>query len=305
MLATTTFPTSAPCVVVSALIPGHLYLLHKEIFQDALESGVETGAIVPTFSFLIEHSTKGKSLFDFGLRKPECEKDVSDILTENNVDPYEIQGIIFSSLVNKRCFMHSHLHFDHIGDVQICPSAEIILASEAESLFEKPTYPTDHVSPFNEWPEGRCELYQIQRKSLLLIDAPGHFLGHLAALSRVGLAPMDIEGSTTAKLDRKHNSSNYSETCSIRQISEENHEDIGVSRATMASLIRVAEDLPNIVIILAHEKDYEGEGMPIVPAPLNGWAMDRVRRRTHVLNQSISEQSRVCAGLFSYFSFTK
>ncbi|KAH7878129.1 uncharacterized protein C8R40DRAFT_1091258 [Lentinula edodes] len=136
---------SQVCVNVSVLIPGHLYLPHKEVFQDALENGAETGSTVPTFSFLLEHPTRGKYLFDLGLRKhakgyppaldgilvefkPNCDKDASEILIENNVDPNEIQGIIFS-----------HLHFDHTGDIQLFPSAEIILGGEGESLFDAPT----------------------------------------------------------------------------------------------------------------------------------------------------------------------
>lgn len=56
-------------VQIYSLIGGHFYLPHKEVFQDALDSNIGTGDTVPTFSFLIEHPTRGKYLFDLGLRK--------------------------------------------------------------------------------------------------------------------------------------------------------------------------------------------------------------------------------------------
>lgn len=64
----------------------------------------------------------------------------------------------------------------------------------------------------------------------------------------------------------------------IRGISEEYHGDISVSL-----LIQVAKQLPNVVIILAYEKEYEEEeGMPLLPASLNGWTVERVRVRRNV-----------------------
>ncbi|KAJ3916175.1 hypothetical protein F5877DRAFT_47122 [Lentinula edodes] len=311
---------SRVCVNVSVLIPGHLYLPHKEVFQDALENGAETGSTVPTFSFLLEHPTRGKYLFDLGLRKhakgyppaldgilvefkPNCDKDASEILIENNVDPNEIQA----NIQTNNYTAYSHLHFDHTGDIQLFPSAEIILGGEAESLFDAPTYPTDPYSPIHGWPDGRSVQYiKFNEKprtessspssffnnsndffgdgSLFLINAPGHFPGHLAALAR----DITMNNSETYVLlagDCCHDRQCYTvvpPSRFIREISEENHEDIAEARTTMASLIQVAKQLPNVVIILAHEKEYEEEGMPLLPVSLNGWAVERVRERRNV-----------------------
>ncbi|KAJ3729665.1 beta-lactamase-like protein [Lentinula raphanica] len=313
-----------PYVSVFALIAGHLYLPHKEIFQDVLENGLETGGeVVPTFSFMIEHPTRGKYLFDLGLRKhaegyppalndtlsefkPQCDKDVAEILRENHINPNEIRGIMFS-----------HLHFDHTGDVQPFHSAEIIVGGEAKVLFDQPVYPTDPDSPFNEWPEGRSVRYLEFKETLpfeshskylpsyfkktndffgdgsfLLIDAPGHFPGHLAALARVtgSIGPSEVEDSSSPNLetyillagDCCHDRQCYTvvpPNLDIRQISEANHDDIEEARATVASLIHVVKEFPNLVIILAHEKEYQEEGMPFLPDSLNHWVVDRVRTR--------------------------
>ncbi|KAE9407552.1 Metallo-hydrolase/oxidoreductase [Gymnopus androsaceus JB14] len=272
-------------VLVYAISGGNFYLPHRDVFQDAHINDIETGDIVPTFSFLIEHPTRGKYLFDLGLRKhgegytpawnetlaemkPTCDKDVSETLEENNINPKNVQGIIFS-----------HLHFDHVGDVQPFSSAEIILGGEAESLFEK-TYPEDPESLVYDWPKGRSVRYInfesqdsnikttlplnstfFQRSydlfsdgSLLLIDAPGHFPGHLAVLAR-------IETPGTSDSD-----DNYlllaGDCCHNRQCYMV-HPSQSSPVALMSLLVRVEQEIPNVVIILAHEKELEEEGMPI------------------------------------------
>ena len=52
---------------VSAIPAGFLYLPDRVVFDDALES--DTGQKVPSFSFLLEHDTYGRILFDLGNRK--------------------------------------------------------------------------------------------------------------------------------------------------------------------------------------------------------------------------------------------
>ncbi|TFK51105.1 Metallo-hydrolase/oxidoreductase [Heliocybe sulcata] len=151
-------------VTVQALVGGHFWLPDREVFQDSVHLPAETGSQVPTFSFLITHPVHGKLLFDLGLRKhgkgyppawdetlaefkPECEEDVADVLQKGGVELDTINFLVYS-----------HLHFDHVGDPTLFPSAEIILGKDAESLFEKP-YPHDPESLFQEWPEGRTITY--------------------------------------------------------------------------------------------------------------------------------------------------
>ncbi|KZT23544.1 Metallo-hydrolase/oxidoreductase [Neolentinus lepideus HHB14362 ss-1] len=156
--------TSERIVNLQALVPGHFWLPDREVFQDSIHLPLETGSRVPTFSFLVTHPVYGKLLFDLGLRKhgkgyppawdetlvefkPECEEDIADLLRKGGIEPETINFIVYS-----------HLHFDHVGDPTLFPSAEIILGEDAESLFEKP-YPRDPESLFQEWPEGRTVTY--------------------------------------------------------------------------------------------------------------------------------------------------
>ncbi|KIK57565.1 hypothetical protein GYMLUDRAFT_172636 [Collybiopsis luxurians FD-317 M1] len=329
--------TPSGIVTVSALIPGHFYLPHKDVFQDALESGAMSGDTVPTFAFLIEHPSLGKYMFDLGLRKhaegyppawnetlqelkPDCNEDVCDILLANHIQPSEIKGVIFS-----------HLHFDHTGDVQPFVSAEIILGAEARSLFDKP-YPDDPESLILAWPLGRSIRYLdffsgisdssktnsgiraeedtsgslpvhlsssenskaspprlpgfdrvldfFGDQSLYIIDAPGHFPGHLMVLARVA-NPMASELSPSIYVllagDCCHNRECYSP--GTRLVSQENHDDIVVARETVSSLIRTAKEMPNVIVVLAHEKELEEEGMPLLPTSLNDWAARRSAER--------------------------
>ena len=56
-------------VSVKALSPGKLHLPHAWVFQDCVGQPESTGSWVPTFSFLIEHPSRGRAMFDLGLRK--------------------------------------------------------------------------------------------------------------------------------------------------------------------------------------------------------------------------------------------
>ena len=58
-------------VSVKAMNVGRLWLPDASVFQDCKDLGTpdSQGVWVPDFSFLITHPTKGKALFDLGLRK--------------------------------------------------------------------------------------------------------------------------------------------------------------------------------------------------------------------------------------------
>ena len=56
-------------VSVKALVAGHVWLTDKRMFLDAIDAPEDQGHWLPAFSFLIAHPTKGKALFDLGVRK--------------------------------------------------------------------------------------------------------------------------------------------------------------------------------------------------------------------------------------------
>jgi glyoxylase-like metal-dependent hydrolase (beta-lactamase superfamily II) len=170
---------------------------------------------MPSFSFLIEHPTGRKLLFDLGLRKDweslapsvvemmksnsswevHVSKNVADILQENEVPTAAIEAIVWS-----------HWHCDHTGDPSTFPSNTSLVVGPGFKEAMTPAWPSAAESPLNEadW-EGR-ELHEISFNeglriggfeatdyfddgSFFLLDCPGHTVGHLCGLARVTSSP--------------------------------------------------------------------------------------------------------------------
>jgi glyoxylase-like metal-dependent hydrolase (beta-lactamase superfamily II) len=168
----------------------------------------------PAYSFLIEHPSSRKLLFDLGVRKDvenlapiivshmregnwgcHTEKDVREILEENGVAPDDIEGIIWS-----------HFHWDHVGDAsRFGKNTAVIVGPGFKEKFT-PGYPANP----NAWIlesdyEGR-EMREIAFThgikignfdafdyfgdgSFYLLDSPGHTTAHICGLARVTAAP--------------------------------------------------------------------------------------------------------------------
>ena len=56
-------------VTVRAAVAGHVWLHDSRAYFDATDEPEDQGNWVPAFSFLIAHPTRGKTLFDLGVRK--------------------------------------------------------------------------------------------------------------------------------------------------------------------------------------------------------------------------------------------
>ncbi|MCJ1476955.1 hypothetical protein MMC13_005625 [Lambiella insularis] len=192
--------------------------------SDFLENSMPgfDGLNCPAYSFLIEHSSGSKLLFDLGIRKnwddlpPKVvdrlkgsgwditvQKDVDEILSEQGVEPKEINGIVWS-----------HHHFDHTGDPSRFPkTTELIVGPGFKKSF-MPGYPENpeaailvsdysFVAPsssnllfsgrtlreidFKEKPLkiGNFEAYDFFGDgSYYLLDTPGHTKAHLSGLAR-------------------------------------------------------------------------------------------------------------------------
>ncbi|KAJ5780258.1 hypothetical protein N7457_005418 [Penicillium paradoxum] len=169
---------------------------------------------IPAWSFLIEHHSGQKLLFDLGLPRDllafspfvqqileqvkaeiSVEEEVIDILEKNGIAADQISGIIWS-----------HWHWDHIGDPSRFPSStELIVGPGFKNEFG-PGYPSIPDSPVRESDFAGRNLREIDftnaRKtgqfrafdffgdgSFYLMDTPGHAVGHLSALARTTTNP--------------------------------------------------------------------------------------------------------------------
>lgn len=168
----------------------------------------------PSFSFLIEHESGRKLVFDLGVRKDywnlsdylverkrtrgfkaDVKQGVREILEENGVQGKDIEAIIWS-----------HWHWDHIGDPSTFePHTTLIVGPGFKEKFPA-GFPTIKDSPIRDSDWAGRELREISFKdglkignfaafdyfgdgSFYLLDSPGHAVGHLCGIARVTTSP--------------------------------------------------------------------------------------------------------------------
>ncbi|KAJ5650399.1 uncharacterized protein N7484_004122 [Penicillium longicatenatum] len=178
--------------------------------------GMETHPSNPSFSFLLEHSSGQKLVFDLGIRKDyqnyapkiaqyipttkytiEVTKNVIDILEESGIRGEEVQAVIWS-----------HWHWDHIGDPSTFPNTTDLVVGPGFKEAMLPGAPTNPDSPLSEADFKSRNLREITFEgpqslkigqfnafdyfsdgSFYLLDSPGHAIGHLCGLARTTTNP--------------------------------------------------------------------------------------------------------------------
>ncbi|KAE9387471.1 hypothetical protein BT96DRAFT_981427, partial [Gymnopus androsaceus JB14] len=178
------------------------------LFLSPVKPGLER-LPAPVYSFLIEHPSGRKALFDLGLMKDptklppaiqgllahagfemSVDSDVVEQLKAGDVSVDDIDTVIWS-----------HSHVDHTGDMSLFPSKTKLLIGKGTDRSK--TFPTvpDGVLLDSDF-EGR-EVVELNWEapdltiggipaldffgdgSFYLMDTPGHWPGHLTALARV------------------------------------------------------------------------------------------------------------------------
>lgn len=171
----------------------------------------------PAFSFLIEHDSGKRIVFDLGVRKNwetlptplvkrikdlnwkvQAEEDVATILTDSGVDVHNggIDAVVWS-----------HQHWDHIGDMATFPKSVPLVVGPGVQEEYLPGWPDNESSTvpaedfkgrtvreieFSEKPLkiGRFNAFDyFGDGSFYLLDTPGHTVGHLCGLARTTSSP--------------------------------------------------------------------------------------------------------------------
>ncbi|KAJ8096379.1 hypothetical protein PM082_011541 [Marasmius tenuissimus] len=165
--------------------------------------------VIPAYSFLLEHTSGRRVMFDLGARKDVdglppavqesiknspnvnlvIEKDIVEQLTGGGVALESIDTVIWS-----------HTDLDHIGDMSKWPSTTKLVVGPGSDRRGYPTFPdavlldSDFAGREVEelaFAESKLEiggqpvLDYFNDGSLYIINMPGHVTGHVAALARV------------------------------------------------------------------------------------------------------------------------
>ncbi|KAJ6134635.1 hypothetical protein N7523_000957 [Penicillium sp. IBT 18751x] len=189
--------------------------LELKLLMEPPYRGLKYMPTMPSWSFLIEHPSGKKALFDLGVPKSwksfppaaighidslgwnvRVEEEVIDILSRNGVRPEGISSIIWS-----------HWHWDHIGEPSRYPSTtELVVGPGFKDAF-LPAYPANQNSPIRQLDITGRSLQEINFEedpiqigrfrgfdffgdgSFYILDTPGHAVGHLAGLARTTSSP--------------------------------------------------------------------------------------------------------------------
>ncbi|KAK3045635.1 hypothetical protein LTR09_012801 [Extremus antarcticus] len=296
-------------VAVSALPTGQLAHPDRWLFEDGDENLMQARQLYPVYSFLIEHPSGRKILFDLGLPKdletvppairrvfdiitPKIPKDASQVLSAGSVSATSIDSVILS-----------HLHFDHVGDCTKFPEA-VILAGQGSKTASAPGWPVQPSSPFSsavlQHPRFRELDDQLDNatsvgpfakaydyfgdRSFFLVEAPGHMPGHIGALAFTGENEwIFMGGDCCHHRSLLVGSRPMSITCGPAG-REGFHKDPGNANATIEK-VRTLEQTGHVLVALSHDS-FLCDIMPEYPQRLNGWKASTWKAR---LDKVLSE----------------
>ncbi|KAJ5355637.1 hypothetical protein N7517_010246 [Penicillium concentricum] len=188
--------------------------LGLEFLMEPPMEGMSYMPVLPSWSFLIEHPSNEKILFDLGVPKDwhsyapivsqrleergweiDVKEEVIDTLDKNGVTADEISAIIWS-----------HWHWDHLGDPSRYPSSTELIVGPGFKAEFFPGYPAKQDAPVRESDFAGRNVRELDFSnsvqvgdfqaidyfgdgSFYIIDSPGHAVGHLGALARTTTNP--------------------------------------------------------------------------------------------------------------------
>ncbi|KIW75189.1 hypothetical protein Z517_11962 [Fonsecaea pedrosoi CBS 271.37] len=170
---------------------------------------------LPSWSFLVEHASGKKALFDLGV--PPTWKDFSPVTTSHTIaagwnvtaEKHTVQILEETGIKGEEIssIIWSHWHWDHLGDPSTFPpSTELVVGPGFKEAFF-PGYPAKIDAPVRESDFAGREVREIDFTesklkiekfdafdffgdgSFYLLDTPGHAIGHLCGLARTSSNP--------------------------------------------------------------------------------------------------------------------
>ncbi|KAL1942792.1 hypothetical protein VTO73DRAFT_5032 [Trametes versicolor] len=272
--------TNQAYVQASALIAGIVDTPLAWILEGAKP---EERVIAPALAFLLRHPTnKDTFLFDLGIRSdwenlpPAVVKYVVDILgfrvtVEQDAAAALAKGGLQPTDINHVCY--SHLHFDHIGDSTPYTKATFLVGEGARPAVEDgyPGNPNATVLS-NLLPEGRTTYLDSSSwpalgpfphaldfygdGSLYIVDAPGHFPGHINVLARTSADGgwLYLAGDSAHHWSLITGEGKIGKTAHLGCA----HGDVPAAEAHIAR-IRTLMENPRVKVILAHDAPWYNE----------------------------------------------
>ncbi|KAF1952400.1 Metallo-hydrolase/oxidoreductase [Byssothecium circinans] len=199
MSAKINIPASTAAVTVRLINPVHFGPAIVSHFLAPPIDRVEALAdLQPSFSFLIEHPSGRKLVFDLGFRKDfeNYSPAIRDQLLRGGVKGADVEAVIWS-----------HGHWDHIGDPSTFPPTTDLVVGPGFKAALLPGAPANPASPILESDYtgrnlreisftadapsiGQFPAYDYFRDgSFYLLDTPGHAAGHMCGLARTTIEP--------------------------------------------------------------------------------------------------------------------
>ncbi|OJT15915.1 hypothetical protein TRAPUB_14197 [Trametes pubescens] len=240
----------------------------------------EERVTAPALAFLLRHSTKEDTfLFDLGIRsdwqnltpaiikhvignlgfRVTVEQDAAAALAKGGLQPTDISHVCYS-----------HLHFDHIGDSAPYTKATFLVGEGARATAEDgyPGNPNAPV-PSDLLPEGRTTYLDSASwpplgpfphaldfhgdGSLYIVDAPGHFPGHINVLARTSADGgwLYLAGDSAHHWALITGEGKIGKTAHLGCA----HGDVPAAEAHIAR-VRTLMENPRVQVILAHDEPW-------------------------------------------------
>ncbi|KAG7443530.1 uncharacterized protein BT62DRAFT_1034482 [Guyanagaster necrorhizus] len=210
---TSSIPSSTSTIIVHTINAGIINFLPASLFFKPILPGYK-GLSRPVYTFLIEHLTKRKVIFDLGMRKDQ-EKYVPvvqrffDLFRElggydmgtdasKTVSKQLVKGVDLGSM---DAVIWSHTHFNHIDDISLFPSATELVVGPGMDLCTYPEHEDMHLikSDTASYLDGtlilQCNtmlhiadlpaLDYFGDGSFYVLNTSGHHSGHISSLTHV------------------------------------------------------------------------------------------------------------------------